>query len=312
MLNPASGGRYADGTAGGGGHAEALLKKSAPDGWLFACDRDGDAIEACRNRLVEFKARFELRHCDFSEIGTWVRNGVLDGALLDLGVSSPQLDLAHRGFSLNRDGPLDMRQDVRQVLRAQDILDEWDEMELARLFFELGGERHARRYAKVIAQRRGTLKSTLQLSQLIEKFAVGGWSPIHPATKIFQALRMAVNDELGHLERGLRAVWGCLRSHGRLAVISFHSGEDRLVKLFGRGLTRDYELPVGASEDIPELRRPKVPEARWITKKAIQPSSEEVAINPRSRSARLRVLEKLVFTHSDDANDSRALRPSQL
>lgn len=293
MLRPRPGGRYADGTVGGGGHAEALLRMSAPDGRVFACDRDGEAIEASRIRLGGFDDRLELRRCNFSELGAWVPDGVMDGVILDLGVSSPQLDWARRGFSLNKDGPLDMRLDDRQDLRAMDILEQWDERELSRIFFELGGERHARRYARAIAQRRGTLKTTMQLSQLIERSATGGWSPIHPATKVFQALRMAVNDELGSLERGLAAVWRCLRAGGRLAVIAFHSGDDRLVKHFGRRLERDYEIPADATEDVPELRRPKSPELRWVVRKAIQPSAEEVDHNARSRSARMRVMEKL-------------------
>ena len=291
MLKTFPGGRYADGTVGGGGHAEGILRMSAPDGWLFACDRDGDAIEESRKRLGAYEGRFELRRCNFSELGAWVPRGGLDGVLLDLGVSSPQLDWAHRGFSVNKEGPLDMRQDDRQVLKAVDILEHWDERELSKLFFELGGERHARRYAKAISQRRGTLKTTMQLSQLIERSSPGGWSPIHPATKVFQALRMAVNDELGSLERGLTAAWDCLRPGGRLVVITFHSGEDRLVKLFGRRLEKDYEIPAGITQDVPELRRPRSPESRWVSRKAIQPSAEEVEENLRSRSAQMRVME---------------------
>lgn len=293
-LRPSEGGRYADGTVGGGGHAVVLLERSGATGWVTGFDRDGEAIEAAAAALRRFAGRFELRRCNFSEMGEWIESGSLDGVLLDLGVSSPQFDRPSRGFSVNKLGPLDMRQDNRQTLTAADVVSMWEESELARVFWEYGGESQSRRYARAIVERRGALRTTLDLAELIERVTPGGGhGPIHPATRVFQALRMVVNDEMGSLERGLEAAWGCLKVGGRLVVITFHSGEDRLVKQFGRRLERDYELPEGMTVDVPELRRPKRPELRWTPRKSVQPSREETRRNPRSRSAQLRVMEKL-------------------
>jgi 16S rRNA (cytosine1402-N4)-methyltransferase len=292
-LRPLAGGAYFDGTVGGGGHAGAILEASAPDGWLFGCDRDAVAVRAARERLARFGDRFELRHCSFGELSGWIEPGSCDGALLDLGVSSPQLDEPERGFSFQKDGPLDMRMDTRQELTAARLVNEASAEEMARIFFELGGERSARRVARAIEREREArpLQTTGQLAALVERIQPRRGSRIHPATRVFQALRMAVNDELGELERGLEAAWRILKPGGRLAVITFHSLEDRRVKEFGRKLERDYV--VTGEVDVPELRAPAVPQLRWVKRKAIQPSEAEVAGNPRARSAQLRVMEKV-------------------
>jgi 16S rRNA (cytosine1402-N4)-methyltransferase len=292
-LEPRTGGAYVDGTVGGGGHAEAILKASAPDGRLYGCDRDGAAVEAARRRLAPWASRFEIRQGTFGELESWLRPESCDGALLDLGVSSPQLDEAERGFSFQQDGPLDMRMDTRQSRTAAGLVNEASAEELARLFRDLGGERHALRLARAIEQERSTapLETTGQLARLIERVLPRRGARIHPATRVFQALRIAVNDELNALAKGLEVVCRLLRRQGRLVVITFHSGEDRLVKAFGRERVRDYEVPGGV--DVPALRRPIAPQARWISRKAVQPSPAEQAENPRSRSAQLRVLEKM-------------------
>lgn len=292
-LRPAGGGRYVDGTVGGAGHAAAILAASAPDGWLFGCDRDGAAIEAAQERLVAFAGRFELRRGNFTELAQWVPAGSCDGVLMDLGVSSPMLDCAARGFSFTHDGPLDMRMDTRQTLTAADLVNTATADELARLFWELGGERDARWLARKIEQQRQQkpFETTGQLAALVERLRPRRGRRTHPATKVFQALRLAVNDEMGSLKLGLAAAFTVLRQGGRLAVVTFHSLEDRVVKAFGNARVRDYTVEGGV--DVPELRRPRAPEARWITRKAVRPSAAETAANPRSASAQLRVLEKL-------------------
>ena len=292
-LKPSPGRRYADVTLGGGGHAAAILAASSPTGWLYGSDRDGAALEAARRRLAEFAGRFELRRANFAELAEWVPPGSCDGVLLDLGVSSPQLEVAERGFSFQQDGPLDMRMDARQSLTAAHLLNTASAEDLSRVFWELGGERDARRFARVIVQDRETRPwaTTLQLAERIEQLAPRRGKKAHPATKVFQALRMAVNDEIGSLERGLAAGLQVLRPGGRLAVITFHSVEDRVVKGFGRARARDYEF--SGTVDVPELRQPRAPEAKWVTRKAMTPGVAELASNARSRSAQLRVMEKL-------------------
>jgi 16S rRNA (cytosine1402-N4)-methyltransferase len=297
-LRPRSGGRYADGTVGGGGHAAAILAACAPEGWLFGCDRDGVAVAAARERLAQFAGRFELRHGNFADLAGGWPTGSCHGVLLDLGVSSPQLDTAERGFSFQQDGPLDMRMDVRQSLTAAELVNGASAEALAKIFWELGGERDSRRLAKALVQDREQrpFRTTRQLAEGIERLSPRAGRRTHPATKIFQALRLAVNDELGSLKRGLDVAWTLLQPGGRLAVITFHSLEDRLVKQFGRARTRDYTFPGGT--DVPELREPRTPEAVWVHRKAIKPGAVELAENPRSRSAQLRVLEKLESSSS--------------
>jgi 16S rRNA (cytosine1402-N4)-methyltransferase len=292
-LKPKAGGRYADGTLGGAGHAEAMLATSSPTGWLSGCDRDGDAVEAAKRRLAAFAGRFEIRRGNFAELADWVAPGSCDGVLFDLGVSSPQLDVAGRGFSFQQEGPLEMRMDSRQRLTAADLVNNASAEELARIFWEFGGERDSRRFAKAIVHDREVrrFETTRQLAELIERISPRHGRKAHPATKVFQALRIAVNDEIGSLKRGLDAALKILKPGGRLAVITFHSLEDRVVKDFGRAGARDYTFAGGV--DVPELREPRLPELKVVTRKATTPGDAELAENPRSRSAQLRVFEKL-------------------
>lgn len=292
-LQPTPGGVYVDGTLGGGGHAAAVLEASSPTGRLYGCDRDGAAVAAAKQRLARYAGRFEVRQGDYADLAGWLAPNSCDGVLLDLGVSSPQLDTPERGFSFLADGPLDMRMDPAQALTAAELVNTADAEELARWFWELGGEAQARRLARAVVQARetGPITTTRQLADLIERVSPRRGRKSHPATRIFQALRIVVNDELGSLEKGLRAAMKILKPGGRLAVITFHSLEDRLVKEFGRARARDYTCPGGV--DVPELREPRVPELRWVSRKAITPGAAELADNPRSRSAQLRVMEKL-------------------
>jgi len=292
-LKPKPGGRYADGTVGGAGHAASILNASSPTGWLSGCDRDGAAVEAARARLAEFAGRFEIRHGNFAELAGWIPALSCDGVLLDLGVSSPQLDSPGRGFSFQHDGPLDMRMDARQLLTAADLVNGASAGELAGIFWEFGGERESRRFANAIVndRRRQKFETTRQLSDLLERLAPRRGKKTHPATKVFQALRIAVNDEIGSLKPGLEVAVKILKPGGRLAVITFHSLEDRVVKDFGRARTRDYTFTGGV--DVPELRVPCAPELKWVTRKAMKPGETELRENPRSRSAQLRVMEKL-------------------
>jgi len=292
-LRLKSDGIYVDGTLGGAGHAEAILAGSSPGGWLFGCDRDGAAVEAARARLGGFAGRFELRQANFADLAEWVAGESCDGVLLDLGVSSPQLDTAARGFSFQQTGPLDMRMDQRQSLTAADLLNTADADELAKIFWEWGGERDSRRFARAIVAEREARRfsTTSQLSELIERLAPRRGRKTHPATRVFQALRVAVNGEIGSLQKGLSAALRVLKHGGRLAVITFHSLEDRVVKDFGRAAARDYTFD--GDVDVPELRRARTPELKWVTRKALTPGATELADNPRSRSAQLRVMEKI-------------------
>ncbi len=291
-LQPRAGQKFADGTLGGAGHAAAILGASAPDGWLFGMDRDEAALEAAQQRLAEFAPRFELRRGNFDELADWIPHASCAGVLLDLGVSSPQLDMAGRGFSF-AEGPLDMRMDTRQPLTAADLVNHESEFELAKIFWEFGGERQSRRFAKAIVEQRKAkpLTTTKQLAEFIERLAPRHGKKTHPATQVFQALRIAVNDELGSMRRGLDAALKILQPGGRVCVLTFHGLEVRLLKDWGDERTRDY-IVTGEIDD-PLLRKPRVPEMRWVQRKGLQPGAAEVNANPRSRSAQLRVLEKI-------------------
>jgi 16S rRNA (cytosine1402-N4)-methyltransferase len=288
------GGQWADGTSGGGGHSEAILEATAPGGFLWACDQDGDAIEATKRRLDRFAGRFELKRMNFEGLKGWLGARKLDGVLLDLGTSSHQLDTPDRGFSFQADGPLDMRMDTRSGPRAADIVNGWGQDELANAFYQLGDEPDSRRIARaIVEQRRGQpFETTSQLADCVERVCPRRGRKSHPATRVFQALRMVVNREREVLVAGLKAAWSVLGSGGRLAVITFHSGEDRMVKDFMREEARDYDLPVG-QPDVPELRIPRQPRARLVTRRPVLPTEEELDRNPRARSAQLRVAEKL-------------------
>ena len=292
-LRPHSGGRYVDGTLGGSSHAAAILRASSPDGWLYGCDRDPAAVEAAQERLKEFTGRFEVRQGNFSELAEWVAQRSCEGVLLDLGVSSPQLDQPERGFSFQQDGPLDMRMDPGQQTTAADLINELSEAELSRLFWELGDEPESRRYARAIVQerRQGRFETTGQLARLIERLTPRRGSRTHPATRVFQAVRMATNNEVDSLKSGLAAAWAVLKPSGRAAIITFHSVEDRIVKEFGREKARAYT--VRGEVDLPDFRDERAPEGRWVTRKPVVAGEDEVRANPRARSAKLRVIEKL-------------------
>jgi 16S rRNA (cytosine1402-N4)-methyltransferase len=291
-LRPRKGGCYADGTLGQGGHAAAILAASSPDGRLFGCDRDGAAVEVAQRRLAEIAGRFEIRQGNFADLAGWVPAGGCDGVLLDLGLSSAQLREAGRGFGFQNDGPLDMRFDTREPATAGNLVNSASAEELAKIFWEFGGERNARRLARAIVEARehGRLETTRQLAELVEQVTPRRGKRAHPATKAFQALRIAVNDEVGSLELGLAAAVQILKPGGRLAVITFHSLEDRIVKAFGRERARDYTF--AGEVDVPELRQPRAPELELVTRKAVKPGAMELAENPRSRSGQLRVMQK--------------------
>jgi 16S rRNA (cytosine1402-N4)-methyltransferase len=271
------------------------LRASAPTGRLWGCDRDAAAMAAAQERLAEFSGRCELRQANFAELAGWIAPGSCDGVLLDLGASAHQLDQAARGFSFVRDGPLDMRMDQRQALTAAELVNGAEADQLAAWFWELGGERQARRLARGIVRERERrpFTTTGQLAEVIARLAPRAGRATHPATRCFKALRAAVNDELGSLSRGLAAAWKILKVGGRLAVITFDSAEDRVVKAFGRSLERDYEA---AGVDVPELRRPRPRQLRWVNRRALRPRAAEIEANPGARSAQLRGMEKLAAT----------------
>ena len=289
------GGWYVDGTAGAGGHAAAVLAAAGLDAHLLALDRDGDALALARDALAPFGERAVLERANFSDmVAVAARHGVRDvrGILLDLGVSSMQLDRAERGFSFLRDSPLDMRMDDRQDLTAAELLKRLSPVELADVLWRYGEEPMSRRIAKAVAaaQARGEpLETTAQLAELVSQAKGGRRGRTHPATQTFQALRIAVNGELAALETVLPAALDLLAPGGRLAVISFHSLEDRMVKQFMAAHEGRMEsLAKGGSRWSGQ-----VPRARRVVRKAVVATDEEIARNPRSRTAKLRVLERM-------------------
>lgn len=282
-------GTYLDGTFGRGGHARALLALLGTAGKLLLMDRDPTAAAVAR-REFDGDTRVAIRHGNFADLGEWDATAAgLDGVLLDLGVSSPQLDDAERGFSFRADAPLDMRMDTSSGPSAMDFLAQANEGEIADVLWQFGEERMGRRIARAIVEQRRSqpLTRTLELAELIER-TIGRREPAkHPATRAFQALRIYVNGELDAIERGLRAATNHLKPDGRLAVISFHSLEDRIVKNFLRDESRAAPVRRG-------LPPPPVGKLRLKTIGAAQfPSPQEVAINPRARSAVLRIAERL-------------------
>ncbi len=289
QLRPA--GRYIDCTVGAGGHSHGILQQTAPDGQLLALDRDPHALALARERLAEFGKRATLVQASYTTLDGqalalgWTQ---VDGILLDLGLSSMQLNQPERGFSFRQAGPLDMRFDPQAELTAADIVNHWGEKELADVIYRLGEERYSRRIARAIVARR-PIDNTLALASLIAGVVKQRSKRIHPATRTFQALRMAVNDELGNIETVLPKAIDLLASGGRLAVIAFHSLEDRIVKTVFKQESQDCicppEQPVCTCEHSAQIRR--------VTRKPIRPDEAETANNPRSRSARLRVAEKI-------------------
>ena len=282
-------GRYLDGTFGRGGHARGVLEQLGPDGRLLVMDKDPDAIEVAR-RDFGGDPRVSIFHGSFSQMGQWdATSGGLDGVLLDLGVSSPQLDVAERGFSFGKDGPLDMRMDPTSGESAAQWLARAEEREIADVLWTLGEERHSRRIARAIVERRGAtpLVRTAQLAELIASVAPRGKEKINPATRSFQAIRIHINRELDDLHAGLDAALACLKPGGRLAVISFHSLEDRIAKQF----INRHAKPPPANRRMP-VEPDFVPVLRAIGG-ATKAGEAETAANPRARSAVLRVAEKL-------------------
>lgn len=295
-LSPRSGGVYVDGTLGGAGHAGLILTASSPEGILIGFDRDEEAIAVARQRLSVFGDRVRIFHRNFSGIAAALAEiGVegIDGFVLDLGVSSHQLDRDERGFSFMHDAPLDMRMDRSSGESAADLVNTLSESELYRIISEYGEERWAKRVASFIVRARDErpIETTLELVDVIKgAIPKAKWEErLHPATRTFQALRIAVNEELKSLEEGLEGLLSLLKPGGRGAVISFHSLEDRIVKESFRqaatGCTCPKELPVCVCGRVPRFK--------LVTRKPITAGETEVAANPRSRSAKLRVVEKI-------------------
>ncbi|MFC1695565.1 16S rRNA (cytosine(1402)-N(4))-methyltransferase RsmH [Pseudomonadota bacterium] len=291
-LNIRPDGTYVDGTFGRGGHSRAILACLSGKGCLLSLDRDPEAI-AAGEELQKEDPRFSIVQGNYADLERYVREwGVdegLDGILLDIGVSSPQLDDPDRGFSFMGDGPLDMRMDPLQGVSAKEWLAEAPERELTRVFWEFGEERHARRIARniVMSRRKQRLETTGQLARLIENTIGRREKKKHPATRCFQAIRIFINDELANLEKGLDSAIRLLRPGGRLVVISFHSLEDRLVKRTIREAVR----PGQVRKNIPQH-----PDLKPVLKpvgKAIKASEAELSVNPRARSAVMRIAEKL-------------------
>jgi 16S rRNA (cytosine1402-N4)-methyltransferase len=293
FLEPKSGGIYIDGTVGGAGHASLILEASSPDGTLIGFDRDKEALKAAAERLLPFGDRARLEHGNFAEALAEFDIEQIDGILLDLGVSSHQLDRAERGFSFQKDAPLDMRMDRSSGPTAAELLNTLSERELTRIIRDYGEERWAKRITAFIVRVReeSPVETTMQLVDII-KGAVprGAWEErLHPATRTFQALRIAVNDELTTLEKGLDLGIRMLSRGGRVVVISFHSLEDRIVKncfrRFAHGCTCPRDFPYCVCGNEPLLR--------ILTGKPVMAGKTEVEANPRARSARLRSAERL-------------------
>ncbi len=288
-------GVYVDGTLGGGGHAAGICSALSQKGYLIGIDRDRDALAAAGERLAPYPCRKELVHSCYASVKEVLAERKVEsisGALLDLGVSSFQLDCAARGFSYMQDGPLDMRMDAEASLTAEDVVNGYSEAELARIIRNYGEERWASRIAAFIVKNRkkAPLRSTAQLVEIIKAAvpAAARREGPHPAKRTFQALRIEVNDELGQLSRAVDDFIDVLAPGGRLCIITFHSLEDRIVKeAFQRRLH-----PCTCPPDLPVCVCGKVSDVRKVAGKPIQPSEEELAENPRARSAKLRVIEK--------------------
>ena len=298
MLAPASGSLQVDATVGGGGHTERILAATDPDGRLLGLDADGAAIARVMDRLgPRYGDRLRLRQANFRDLGSVAPEegfAPVDGCLFDLGLSSYQLADAARGFSFRAAGPLDMRFDTGRGVPASELLETLDTQELTALFRRYGEEPFAGRIARAIVEARRTapIRTAEELAAIVERAAPGrapGRRRVHPATRVFQALRIAVNEELAALEQGLAAALDLLRPGGRLVVLSYHSLEDRIVKRFfqaeRRGCTCPPEAPVCVCGRSPRLR--------LVVPKGIVPAAAEIAANPRARSARLRAAERI-------------------
>jgi len=299
FLQPRSGGHYVDGTLGLGGHAHGILQASSPDGRLLGLDVDPQALQLAAQRLAEFGERASLVRGSYARLAEHLAAAgppsseakgwpPVDGILLDLGASSLQFDRAERGFSFQQEGPLDMRFDPQETLTAEQIVNEWSEEDLAEVLFRYGEERKSRKVARAIVKAR-PLKTTSELAGVVVRALGGRRSGLHPATRSFQALRIAVNRELDSLEAVLPQAVAALSPGGHLAVISFHSLEDRAVKVFMRRESRDCICP----PEQPTCTCGHVATVKELTRKPVRPGEQEEQANPRARSARLRVAERL-------------------
>jgi 16S rRNA (cytosine1402-N4)-methyltransferase len=296
LLDIHSGATVLDGTLGGGGHALLMLQASAPDGILVGLDRDEDALSRAAQVLETFGERVVLRHANFSQAGEVLEQlGIagLDAMLLDLGVSSYQLDNVERGFSFRADAALDMRMDRSSTLTAATIVNEYSVADLTLIFKKYGEERWARKIALKIerVRQQRPIETTLQLAELVRETVPGGMIPgrIHPATRIFQALRICVNDELEHVARGVEQGIDLLKPNGVLAVISFHSLEDRIVK----NIFKHRANPCTCPPRLPVCCCGHVADVEVLTKRGVRADETEIDKNPRSRSAILRAVRRL-------------------
>ena len=290
-LQPKSGGRYVDGTLGAGGHARGIMEACAPDGQLLGLDVDPQALAIARRILAPYEGRIHLAQASYTTLSHQLAQlgwDAVDGIVLDLGASSMQFDTPERGFSFMQDAPLDMRFGPHASQTAADIVNGYSERELADLIYEYGEERDSRKIARAIVKAR-PLHTTRELVAVIESVSPRRGDRVHPATRTFQALRIAVNEELASIEEVLPQAVANLNVGGRLAVISFHSLEDRIVKDFFREQSRDLINP--PYEQIYEQERSAV--LKEVNRKPIVPSDDEIQNNPRARSAKLRIVEKL-------------------
>ena len=290
-LQPQPGGCYVDGTLGAGGHARGILEASAPDGHLLGLDVDPQALAIARKNLAPYEHRIHLAQASYTSLSEQLKKlewDEVDGIVLDLGTSSMQFDTAERGFSFMQDAPLDMRFGPHVLQTAADIVNSYSERELADLIYEFGEDRDSRKIARAIVKAR-PLHTTRELVNAIEAVSPRRGDRVHPATRTFQALRIAVNDELSSIRSVLPKAVAGLRSGGRLAVISFHSLEDRIVKEFFRSQSRDLINP--PYERIYKEERQAT--LKEVNRKPITPSEEEIKNNPRARSAKLRIAEKI-------------------
>ena len=290
-LQPKRGGRYVDGTVGAGGHARGILEACAPDGQLLGLDVDPQALALARETLAPYEQRVHLAQASYTTLSAQLKNlqwDSVDGIVLDLGASSMQFDTPERGFSFQNDAPLDMRFGPQALQTAADIVNTYSERELADLIYEYGEDRDSRKIARAIVNKR-PLQTTRELVAVIEAVSPRRGDRVHPATKTFQALRIAVNDELASIKTVLPQAVASLKSGGRLAVISFHSLEDRIVKEFFREQSKDLVNP--PYEQLYAVERKAI--IKEVHRKPIVPSEEETKNNPRARSAKLRIVEKI-------------------
>ncbi len=289
-LQPHDGGRYVDGTLGAGGHARGIMEASAPDGQLLGLDVDPQALAIARRNLAPYEHRIHLAQASYTSLSAQLAQlgwDHVDGIVLDLGASSMQFDTPERGFSFQHDAPLDMRFGPQAMQTAADLVNKYSERELADLIYQYGEERESRKIAKAIVKAR-PIHTTRELVTAIEAVSPRRGDRLHPATRTFQALRIAVNEELSSIEEVLPQAVAALKPEGRFAVISFHSLEDRIVKDFFREQSKDLVNP--PYERIYEEERKAT--LKEVNRKPIVPSDEEIKDNPRARSAKLRIVEK--------------------